>query len=259
LPNDAEHAGFLSAEEKYLVILRKNREVGQTLSAQKYHRADVKKAFTSWQNWAFYCAQFGCGTMLYGYSTFLPTIIKGLGTWTSPEVQALTIPCYTLGAIAYLIVAYLSDRYQQRGLFVVLFGIISIIGYALLISPVSNGVHYFACFVVATGLYVLVGLPLAWLPSNAPRYGKRTAGTGMQLTIGTASGIMSSFIYPTAEGPRFIKGHTITMAMVAFSTCVFAFMTWWFTKTNKNRAEGKEDYKIVGLTDAEIEELGDES
>jgi hypothetical protein len=31
---------------------------------------------------------------------------------------------------------------------------------------------------------VSVGIPLAWLPTNQPRYGKRTTATGMQLTIG---------------------------------------------------------------------------
>lgn len=32
------------------------------------------------------------------------------------------------------------------------------------------------------------------LPNNSPRYGKRTTATGMQLTIGNASGLLSSFI-----------------------------------------------------------------
>lgn len=44
------------------------------------------------------------------------------------------------------------------------------------------------------GLYVAVGLPLAWLPNNCPRYGKRTAASGFQLTVGNASGIMAPFV-----------------------------------------------------------------
>ncbi|KAJ5217938.1 uncharacterized protein N7498_000037 [Penicillium cinerascens] len=256
LPNQPEDISFLSKDERELLALRKSLEVGQTSSAQELHWSDVKKAFTTWYCWVFYFAQFGCGTMLYGYSNFLPTIIDGLGGWSIPLAQALTIPCYTVGAISYLIVAYLSDRWQQRGLFVAGFGIVSIIGYALLISDVPFGVHYFACFVVATGLYVVVGLPLAWLPANAPRYGMRTAATGMQLTIGTSSGIMSSFIYPTNEGPRYIKGHTITMAMVAYSTVVFICLSLWFRYANRRRAEGKDDHHANGLSEDETNELG---
>jgi MFS family permease len=164
-----------------------------------------------------------------------------------------------MGAITYLIVSHLSDRFQQRGLFIVMFGIVSIIGYAILISPVSAGAHYAGCFIVATGLYVMVGLPLAWLPSNSPRYGKRTTCSAIQLTFGTSSGVMSSFIYPSGQGPRFIKGHSITMALVATSTIIFALMSLYFRKMNKDRAAGKQDYKMEGLTDEQVEELGDES
>lgn len=78
-----------------------------------------------------------------GYSTFLPTIIKGLGTWTAEQVQLLTIPCYFVGAVMYMTVAYLSDKTQKRGMFCVIFGTVSLVGYAILISPVSSGVHYF--------------------------------------------------------------------------------------------------------------------
>jgi hypothetical protein len=60
-------------------------------------------------------------------------------------------------------VAYLSDRSQKRGLFIVLFGCISIVGYGILISDSPAGVHYFGCFLVALGLYVAVGMPLAWV------------------------------------------------------------------------------------------------
>ena len=44
------------------------------------------------------------------------------------------------------------------------------------------------------GLYVTVGIPLAWLPTNVPRYGKRVTASGMQLTIGNAAGVMAPFV-----------------------------------------------------------------
>ena len=148
-----------------------------------------------WKIYAFCVGQFGVDTMLYGYSTFLPTIIRGINsTYSAAIVQALTIPCYALGAISYLLAARLSDRQQRRGMYAVLFGLISIVGYALLISNSSSGVHYAGCFLIAMGLYVVVGLPLAWLQANNPRYGKRTTATGLQLTVGNCSGIMASFV-----------------------------------------------------------------
>lgn len=109
-------------------------------------------------------------------------------------MQALTIPCYALGAITYLVVARISDRHEKRALYTLLFATVSIVGYGILLSDASSGVHYLGCFLVAMGLYVTVGLPLAWLPNNCPRYGKRTAASGFQLTVGNASGIMAPFV-----------------------------------------------------------------
>ena len=194
LANDPEHAYYLTHEEKQLVIMRRNRQFGQTMSAQDFHKKDFLLGLRDWKTWAFCVGQFGVDTILYGYSTFLPTIIKGLGSWTTPEVQALTIPCYCLGALSYIAIARVSDSQQKRGLYTVTFGMISVIGYGVLISNSGRGVHYFGCFLVAMGVYVAVGLPLAWLPSNLPRYGKRATASGLQITIGNVSGVMAPFV-----------------------------------------------------------------
>lgn len=98
-----------------------------------------------------------------GYSTFLPTIINDLGTWTTSQVQLLTIPCYFLGAAMYMGVATASDRFQRRGVFCIIFGLLSIVGYVILLTDAPTAAHYVACFLVASGVYILVGLPLAWV------------------------------------------------------------------------------------------------
>lgn len=148
---------------------RKFRQVSYTVSGDQLHKADVIKGVKDWKIWAFCFGMFGIDTMLYGYSTFLPSIIRGfgkssfeqapakrltrvLGTWSSAQVQALTIPCYALGAVTYLVVAYFSDKYQQRGIVCVTFCCIAAIGYGILLAPASSAVHYFGTFVVATGM-----------------------------------------------------------------------------------------------------------
>lgn len=40
---------------------------------------------------------------------------------------------------------------------------------------------------------------------------------------------------------------------------LYGLMSVYFTNANKKRARGDEDAKIAGLSDAEIEELGDRS
>jgi MFS family permease len=257
LADEPDTAYYLNKEERALVARRRSRYIGQTESAQKFHWADVKEGVFDWKIWAFSIGQFGIDTMLYGYSTFLPTIIKGMGRWTTAEVQALTIPCYGLGAIAYLIIAWLSDRTQQRALFICLFSAISVVGYGILISDSSSGVHYFGALMVALGLYVAVGLPLAWLPTNLPRYAKRSYATGLQLTFGNISGVMSPFLYPNSEGPRFVRGNAVTLGLVGFAGVVYGGMWLCYRIINKQRAQGLEDEKISSLSEQEIQEMGD--
>ncbi|KAL2753174.1 hypothetical protein ACRALDRAFT_2110862 [Sodiomyces alcalophilus JCM 7366] len=259
LPDDPSTAYFFNKAEREIMTLRLRREYGSTASAQEFSRRDMMKAFRDWKVWLFSIAQFGVDTMLYGYSAFLPTIIHALGDWTVEQVQLLTVPCYFLGAATYMATAFLSDRTQMRGLFCVIFGTISVIGYALLISPVPHGVHYLGCFFVAAGLYVVVGLPLAWLPNNTPRYGKRTTANGMQLSMGNCAGIMAPFIYPTIDGPRYIRGHATTLAMVGMGTCIYGFLWYWLRRQNQRRDAGYVPPKQQHLSEDELAELGDES
>ena len=165
LPDDPDSARFLSSQEKQILKSRIMRQEGYTKSAMQFAKADAWKAVKDWKVIVFCLAQFGSGTMLYGYSTFLPTIIKGLGQWSVPQIQALTIPCYALGAIVYVVVALFSDRFQQRGSCILACGSISTIGYIVLLIDVSPGVKYFATLLVACGLYVVLGIPLSWLPT----------------------------------------------------------------------------------------------
>lgn len=211
--------------------------------------------------------------VLYGYATFLPTIIQGLGSWSIAQVQALTAPCYVLGALTYLVVAWLSDRSQRRAAYVGS-GFVSAAGYAVLLSPSPGGVKYFGCCVVAIGLYVIVGIPLVSLPSNNPRYGKRTVAAGLQVTIGNLAGIPAPFVgfrdiqtydkllislqlYNSKDDPCFIVGHSVSMAMILMAMALFLTMGLWFRHVNERWASGDDGDRVEGMTEEEIAELGE--
>jgi sugar phosphate permease len=259
LADGPETAWYLDEEEKKFCDIRLQREVEATKTAREFHWADVRSCFKDWKVWAFAAGQFSIDTILYGISTFLPTIIQSIGKWSTAQVQALTIPCYALGAITYLLVARLSDLHQKRGLYSIIFACISLAGYAVLLSDASSGVHYFGCFLVTTGLFVAAGLPIVWLSNNCPRYGKRTTATGMQLTCGNAAGIMAPFIYLTPEGPRYTKGHAVSLAMAGVGAIIHAILWYELNRLNKQRSEGKQNWKLEGKTEEEVAEMGDES
>ena len=62
---------------------------------------------------------------------------------------------------------------------------------------------------------------------------KRTFAIGLQVTIENTSGIIAPFLYPATDGPRYVKGHSITLALVGFAAVVYALMSWWLRRENR--------------------------
>ncbi|KAF3919019.1 hypothetical protein ABW21_db0200422 [Orbilia brochopaga] len=155
LSDDPANAKFLNSEERIIMTKRIQEQHGDAVNCEhSLKKQDVIACFTDWKRYAFAIGSFGGVNMLYGYSLNLPTIIKTLEDWPTPIVQALTIPCYALGASIYIVVSWWSDRKQRRGIPVLIAPIFSIIGYTILITPAPPGVKYFGCFLIAAGLYV---------------------------------------------------------------------------------------------------------
>ena len=59
------------------MILRRERQIGQTRSAQEFHKVDVIRGFSDWKVYAFCAGQFGADTMLVGLaSRWLYRVLK---------------------------------------------------------------------------------------------------------------------------------------------------------------------------------------
>jgi MFS family permease len=262
LENDPLTAPWLTEREKYLTRVRRSLDqtsLGLEDDGGKIQWDQVIASLKDWKTTAHVVASFGVTLMLYGYSTFLPTIIKALG-YTGITTQLLTIPCYSAGAIVYLAVAYWSDRTGKRGYFIVGGCITSSAGYAILLGATKYGsrAQYAGCILVACGLYVAVGLAISWVANNMPSHYKRATTTGLVFMTSSCSGIMAPFIYPTKDAPKYQMGHAITLGFVVLSGAVFALISLLLYRENKRRDQsGNKDDLLQGLTPAQIARLGD--
>jgi len=115
---------------------------------------------------------------LYGFSTFLPSILKSL-RYSTLQSQYLSVPVYLFGGLCFLAVAFLSDRLQVRGPFVAFANCFGILGYILIICDTPYSVKYFATFLCAVAVYNGPGLNLTWLNVNiAPHCAFRVLSRG---------------------------------------------------------------------------------
>lgn len=258
LPNSPETAKFLSEEDRQSLSYLRAAEIGQTKSGQEMHKEDVMAGVKDWKIWALSFAQYCSHSVLYSFSVFLPTIIKQMNPeWDAALVQALTVPVYALGFFTYLICANISDRTQQRGIFCIGGGLTMIVGYCLLIANHSVAMSFAGTFIVAMGLWTGSGSGMAWITVNQPRYGKRAFASGIFITIGNSAGVASPFLFKNEDAPTYRPGYGASIGMLALAVVIHTTVYLHLKRQNKRKLSGKEDWRIEGKTEEEINEMGE--
>lgn len=91
----------------------------------------------------------GLSLSLAVLSIFLPTIIGELG-YHAVSANLMTVPVYGTAYAMLLITAYLSDRFQQRGIAVACGGFVSGTGYLLLGLLHDTKARFAMTFLAAT-------------------------------------------------------------------------------------------------------------
>ncbi|KAF5521878.1 putative transporter [Colletotrichum aenigma] len=100
--------------------------------------------------------------ILYGFSTFLPSILRLDLGFTALEAQYLSIPVYFVGGLSVFTAAILGDKWRLRGTstkFLLGLDVFAVVGYAILLGVANGpGIRYFACYLIAIPLYCGPGL-----------------------------------------------------------------------------------------------------
>lgn len=233
-PNAPETAWFLTEDDKALMVLRKKRDAVYK-GSDDFEWKWVKEAVTDPFVYLAGVAFFTSSVAIFGFSTFLPTIIRGFG-YTSYQANYLTIPVYAVGAISLVTQAYWSDRLKKRALFLVLSAIPVTIAYIICVGTSNKVAGYVAMFILVTGVYSVSCLMLTWMATNlVPDY-KRSIGLPIFSSIGNCSGLVAGQLYPSSNGPRYIKGNGISAGLEVISV-VFVFLTWLLLRARNARKE----------------------
>lgn len=197
--------------------------------------------------------QFCQDILLYGFSTFLPSIIESIG-FNSLQAQYLTIPVYIVGGGSFLALSFLSDRLTLRSPFLVLANCVGIVGYAVILSPVPNGVRFFATFLCAVAVYTGPGMNLTWLNVNVAPHYRRAAAIGFQQTLGNIAGIVAGQIYRSSP---YTLGNAFSLGAVGVSQLFIATKALYIARRTREKeriARGEvEDTRKVKTGDRELD------
>ncbi|KAI4756595.1 high-affinity nicotinic acid transporter [Aureobasidium sp. EXF-3400] len=243
LPKDAETAWFLNAEEKAIMVARKQRNL-VTRGTEEFSWSHVRVAFTDPIIYIASASFFSASIALFGFGTFLPTIIKGLG-YTSLQANYLTIPVYIFATLTLITATFTSDRLKKRAAVLAILPVAPIIGYIIACGTASHAAGYFAMFLCGGGIYSYNCLILTWISTNlAPDY-KRSMAMPFFVSLANVSGIVSSNIYPSVDGPRYLMGNAVSAGMETLALGGVVVVWWVLRRRNlekeKLRAQGIED------------------
>lgn len=81
---------------------------------------------------------------------FLPTIIKHLG-YTANNVQLMSVPPYVCACFFTILASYFADRYRRRGVFLLGFQLVAILGFGLLAGSGRSEIQYAGTVFAAIG------------------------------------------------------------------------------------------------------------
>lgn len=252
LPNDPSTAYFLTDEEKRMMQVRAIQRA-QYMGSEDFSWDEIRIGLKDPKLYLSAAIQFCQDILLYGFSTFLPSIIVSMG-YTVIQAQYLSIPVYIFGGLCFLAVAFISDRFTIRGPLLLLANVPGIVGYILIICPTSNGVKFFGTFLCAVAVYNGPGLNLTWLNVNVAPHYRRATAIGMQLSIGNSAGIVAGQIYRTAP---YVLGNSFSVAALGVSQLVIVLKWFYLRHCNEEKrkiANGeKDDTRKVKTGDREVD------
>lgn len=174
--------------------------------------------------------------------------------YTSLQSQYLTIPVYIFGGGSFLALSFFSDRLTLRSPFLILANFVGVIGYAIILAPVSHPVKFFGTFLCAVAVYTGPGCNLTWLNVNVAPHYRRAAAIGFQQTLGNCAGIVAGQIYRKSP---YTLGNAFSLGAIGVSQVVIVLKALYIrrqTRTKERIARGEiQDTRKVTTGDRELD------
>ncbi|KAK9366115.1 major facilitator superfamily domain-containing protein [Lipomyces kononenkoae] len=223
LPDYPSSTKWLTEEEQAYAAWRLSADIGEV--DDNYSMGVKDAAILALKDYKVYL--FGlmlhANTLTQTFSYFFPTIVQTLG-YNSTITLLLTVPVWFLAFIFGFAISYHASRTNERTFHIMGAMAIALIGNILVISTTNNAVRFFAMFLMPIGAFPGVQIILAWVANSMPRpAAKRSIALAICNVFSNSSNIYGAYLYPSSDGPRYIKGGiVISCAAVVCMLCAFA-------------------------------------
>ncbi|KAJ9241795.1 MFS transporter [Paecilomyces variotii] len=216
VPDSAQDAKFLTAEEKEIANARGLRQSGTLEREKGIVWKDIFLTLLDAKPWLTAFMYFSCNVSFSSLPVFLPTILNDMG-FTAVNAQGLTAPPYFLSFLITILTTWIADKSQQRGLMIAFLSLLGAVGYVLLATCTSVGVRYFGVFLAASGVFPAIANILPWVLNNQGSDTRRGMGMVLLNLIGQCGPFLGTNVFPETDAPRYVKGQSICAAFMFFT------------------------------------------
>ncbi|KAF1988039.1 MFS general substrate transporter [Aulographum hederae CBS 113979] len=254
LPSFPEDATWLTPEEKKYVKDRLRVDQGASAAERRITVSDVKNVFKDIKVIVAGFMYFGLIVPAYGYAYFSPGIIRSYG-YSPIQTQLHSVPPWAAAFGFAMVLAFLSDKLRHRFALAIFAILVSITGFAILLTVHNHRpTQYAALFLVTMGTYSAMPIIVCWFNMNLGGHHRRSVGSAWQVGFGNIGGIIAVYAFLAKDAPRFVPGYSICIAFACLSvlSCVLYGALCW--RQNKERDRAVSD---LGLTEYEKTEMGD--
>ncbi|OBT69091.1 hypothetical protein VE03_01390 [Pseudogymnoascus sp. 23342-1-I1] len=178
------------------------------------HSQAFKEAVTNWRTWVFtagYMVIVGSLTLSY----FYPTLVKGLG-YTANEAQYMTVPIYASSFVCTAVTSYFMDKApDHRGVVVAGWLSLSMICSVATCAVYDFKARYVLLVFIASGLWACNALALSYSSSTFGSMPNETRAIALAIVnaLGNLSQIYGSYLFPSEDAPKYIKGFGVISGM----------------------------------------------
>ncbi|KAK8042884.1 hypothetical protein PG994_013367 [Apiospora phragmitis] len=229
--NYPKTAQFLTEDERRYIHQRLAADSDAT-NDEKFSWSAVSDALKDGNCWLYGLGFHTMSLPLYTLSLFLP----GLHRRQSPTPNS---PPYAFAFLTTIALAVLSERTGQRALFIAGSSPFAAVGYCILLSNTDPrqkpGVSYLGTFFAVGGIYPAVALVLSWPAINVSGQTKRAAANAMQISIGNLGAVLGTQLYRSADGPRFVLGHSVALAYLLANVVIVSILWTRLRRENRRR------------------------
>jgi nitrate/nitrite transporter NarK len=135
--------------------------------------------------------------------------------------------------------AWISDRYQARGIIIVFNAVLEILGIALLGYAKQPYVRYFGAYLVIAGANSNVCASMTYQANNVVGQWKRAFTSATIVAAGGIGGIIGTVVFRAEDAPEYRPGLYTCFTAAALKICSVVATTIYMWNMNRRQAAQK--------------------